>query len=1115
MRKGGIVCALAIAMVFGAAFAAVPANVRAGAPHIVEGYVGPVDPSPANPANSGSAVLYMVEDPAAPILTANYNVSDGIDPARFDFDVGSVWDPVIGNTVVGVIEVVDGINGWTGPNYTVSTDMVMTVNFLDTLPDSSLELMPTLTVSQGIDWVNVSWTGLADLAGNVQDYTVYNVTGVVGTSTPHVSGGAVWFNHTSLAPATYCYQIGVNYVRDAVGGIYTGNARSDQVCSLIVPVNPPYITSTDPVDGAVGVPLAQDIVVTFSEPMNTGSVTWNLNPPDATLLGVWSGGDMTLTLTHAAEPFIENTLYTVTITGQDVDEGLSLVPDLVPNPWSFTTIGQNPTIVTTTPTDSAINVPLNADIVVDFSEPMNVGTVAWTINPTVTLAYAWTNGDATLTLSHAVDFTENTVYTVEIITGEDLAGNPLAAGPVPNPWSFTTIGIPPTIVTTAPTDGQSNVPTAADIVVTFSEGMDTASVTWNIVPTVAVLSSWAGNTELTLSHLADPFVECQTYSVTIDGQDLAGVPLGPGAVPNPWSFTTVCPEPYIVSTDPVDGAAGVPMTSVIVVTFSETMNTATLAINIDPPTTYTTSWNSPTNDVLTITPDNPLVPLTTYNVTVSCEDLDANPLIPGPVPNPWSFTTEAGNAAPTVTVTAPAGGESWSGSSSHDITFDLADDGGAENLTVYVNYSYSAGAQTGTIVAGATGYGASNTEPWTVPCFDATDVIIEVTAVDALGASGSDTSLAFEVDCTAPTIASVTPSDGATSIALTDDIRVVFDEPMNTTTTEAAFSISPAVTGVIIAFDPTGSVMIVSQGGLDPDTTYTVTVASTATDDSDPGNPMAAPYTFSFTTIALVPQPPTGLVPSDITEDSLTLSWTAPGFYTTGDAIPAIVTITYDVYRATTPGGTGVLVGTVTDTTITDTGLDPETTYYYTVTARADGQASAASGELSVTTKAIPSVPVDWTPWIALLIILAVIVLLVIVLLSRRRPGAAVPVEEEVVPAREEPVAEEEEEEMLMCPRCGATVTATATACPSCGALFESEGGAAVAAEGAVEEVPAEEEVAEEPAAEEAEEVAEEEPEEVAEGEGEEVAAGGVACPKCGTLQSEGATECFMCGTSL
>ncbi len=98
------------------------------------------------------------------------------------------------------------------------------------------------------------------------------------------------------------------------------------------------------------------------------------------------------------------------------------------------------------------------------------------------------------------------------------------------------------------------------------------------------------------------------------------------------------------------------------------------------------------------------------------------------------------------------------------------------------------------------------------------------------------------------------------------------------------------------------------------------------------------------------PTVPTGLSASNVTADSLTLSWTA--------STDNVAVTGYDVYRGTT------LTGATTTPSFNDTGLAANTTYSYTVKARdAAGNISAASTALSVTTKAPdttpPSVPAN------------------------------------------------------------------------------------------------------------------------------------------------------------
>jgi len=101
------------------------------------------------------------------------------------------------------------------------------------------------------------------------------------------------------------------------------------------------------------------------------------------------------------------------------------------------------------------------------------------------------------------------------------------------------------------------------------------------------------------------------------------------------------------------------------------------------------------------------------------------------------------------------------------------------------------------------------------------------------------------------------------------------------------------------------------------------------------------------------PSVPTGLQAGTLTSSSATITWTASTDNTGGSGVAG-----YDIYRGTTK------VGSSTTASFTETGLNPNTAYTYTVRAKdVAGNVSAASSGLTVTTKTgtsdttAPSVP--------------------------------------------------------------------------------------------------------------------------------------------------------------
>jgi hypothetical protein len=213
----------------------------------------------------------------------------------------------------------------------------------------------------------------------------------------------------------------------------SGGGSFERVATATASV-PPFVEVTYPADGQVDVPLAASLVVTFSEPMATGSLAYTVVPDPGGWVESWSAGDTVLTLTPAAWDYAQ--AYSATILAEDT-EGEALVPGPVPNPWTFSTVGTPPHVVATGPADGETGVPVTASLVITFSEPMITSTLAYTVTPDPgDWAESWSDGDTVVTLGHA-DLAHSTVYTVTV-DAADTDGMPLVPGPVPNPWSFVT-----------------------------------------------------------------------------------------------------------------------------------------------------------------------------------------------------------------------------------------------------------------------------------------------------------------------------------------------------------------------------------------------------------------------------------------------------------------------------------------------------------------------------------------------------------------------------------------------------------------------------------------------------------------------------------------------------
>jgi len=235
----------------------------------------------------------------------------------------------------------------------------------------------------------------------------------------------------------------------------TGNAlAADRVWRFTTGAGPdstaPTAISTVPVDLATGVATNSSVSAVFSEsmdPLTLTTATFTLKQGTTAVSGnvTYSGVTAVFTPTNI---LAVSTLYTATIAsgvnGAKDLEGNALAADKV---WSFTTgaalDASAPTVLVTFPLDLAIDVPTSSSVSATFSEAMDPLTITTT---TFTLAEGINSipgsviySGVTAVFQPTANLEAGKTYTATVTNGaKDLAGNALAAGIAPNPWTFTT-----------------------------------------------------------------------------------------------------------------------------------------------------------------------------------------------------------------------------------------------------------------------------------------------------------------------------------------------------------------------------------------------------------------------------------------------------------------------------------------------------------------------------------------------------------------------------------------------------------------------------------------------------------------------------------------------------
>ena len=297
--------------------------------------------------------------------------------------------------------------------------------------------------------------------------------------------------------------------------------------SYVIPPAPPYLSETYPANVQFNVATDTCVWLNFSEPMDTGTVSYEiyyLNPKETTglsFIDIWHDGDRKLELCHVA-PFAESRAVQVWVNGSDLD-GLPLDNMMgVPNPFVFVTYGFPPYILNTNPMHQETGVAQSQPIVVEWSEPMDTSSVTYTMNMGTDpggWSNSWSGGDTILTISHNL-FTECDDIEFEILTAKDKGGTDFEpAMGSPNPWQFKVACLSPYVISTDPHDGQGNVATNYPITVEFSEPMATGTLSHDITPAVSLSPSWSGGEQtLTVNH--GLFSEGQTYTYCIKSTHL-------------------------------------------------------------------------------------------------------------------------------------------------------------------------------------------------------------------------------------------------------------------------------------------------------------------------------------------------------------------------------------------------------------------------------------------------------------------------------------------------------------------------------------------------------------------------------------------------------------------
>ncbi|MES2885025.1 MAG: Ig-like domain-containing protein [Pseudomonadota bacterium] len=655
----------------------------------------------------------------------------------------------------------------------------------------------------------------------------------------------------------------------------------------------PTVTAVSPAVNASNVPVnTSAITASFSEAMDPASLTtasFTLACPSGSAQPgavSYSATGRVATFTPAAAlPASTTCVASITTAARDL-RGNALA---APFTWQFTTgvtpDTTAPLVSSMQPLANATGVATNAALAAGFSEaldPLSVTPASFMLAcpngaaVSGTVGYLMSSNTATFTPSSALP--ASTVCTATLSTAiRDAAGNALAA---PVSWSFTTGTAPdttaPTVSSVFPANGATTVAINTAVTASFSEAMDplsisTASFTLACPTGTAITGtvSYAMSSNVASFTPGSALPAATTCSATITTavRDTAGNAL---ATAFNWSFTTGAAadttRPTVTAALPAAGATGIATNSAVTLSFSEAMDplsitgsSLTLACPAGTPTTGTVAYAASSNSA-SFTPGSALPTNTSCTVTLStaARDVAGNTLA---APFTSTFTTAAApdTTAPTVSSIFPANGTAGVAVNTA-ITASFSEAIAPASITTA---SFSLACPTGAAITGTVSYAMngnvasftpSNPLPSSTTCTATVSTAVRDLSGNALAApfTWSFTTSAAP-DTTAPTVVAVFPANGTTAVATNTALTASFSEAMNPASlTSASFGLAcptgAAITGTV-GYATSGNVATFTPGSALPASTTCTATLSTAIRDAA-GNPLAAPFSWTFTTSA-------------------------------------------------------------------------------------------------------------------------------------------------------------------------------------------------------------------------------------------------------------------------
>lgn len=769
----------------------------------------------------------------------------------------SITTPVPQAAITGQVNVRVGAYTSNGVSFTV-------------LPTPTIAQMSPTTGPIGT-WVTIAGTNF----GTSQGTSTVTFNGVLATTVTSWSATSIVL---AVPPGTTTGNVVVT-----VSGVSSAGTLFTKTTAA--PIS--QVVQVQPANAATSVPLNSRVVVRFAQPVPPVSVVngiITLAQGSTNIAGTVAQSNDGLSLTFIpSQNLVASTSYAVAVQDIAADQTTPMFQSTFTTGTTTDTVA--PRVVQVSPVSAAASVPINAPLVVQFTKPMDPSTLtpqAFAVTDAGVAVSGMVQVDASgLTASFIPSAPLGVGHSISgtlLSSIRDSAGNALSGG---GGFSFTTSFSPdshgPSLVGTSPANGATAIPLNANIVLQFDEPLNVISASSGL-QVLAGGQPIAGGIALSDSNKRITFTPTgalaanTTYTVTTTPQitDVAGFAiLNPGNTTFATGTASDTTTPTVSAWSPANVSVGAPTNTLVQLQFSKAINALTVTastILFTPsaatsnllPGTITVSADS---KIATFAPSSPLLANTTYLVraTAGITDIEGHPITAAQA----SFTTgvSASTTAPTVTTISPQDGATGVAVNARVDVVTSSTLSAASVAASAITVSASGNQLAGTVTLSS----SRSTLTWTPTALLIANTLYTVSVSGVTDQAGNTlvpftasftTGASSTADTTKPSVASVSPTNGATGVSVGTPIVLTFNEAMDgSTVNNSSVTFTPSTSVGTLAgsysLNSAGTVLTFTPSTpLPGSTTITVRVNSSSPSPTDLSGNMCNSFVSSFTTAA-------------------------------------------------------------------------------------------------------------------------------------------------------------------------------------------------------------------------------------------------------------------------